>query len=230
MVFSIQNPPPPRAVQSPPPNTTTPLWQRSVVQRAVPVLRPTALVPDFTGAVSTADRDPVVPVLQNLDCLYSPPRTPSSSPPACCHHGIRGLSAVRHALRPRQPGAPSPVESGRDRCADRGPGRPGEALTQTKPNPPPPPPQEHYQYARLVRVTLGLVGTGTHGTGTTGTAAAQAAGARGDGQDTWDCAATAPPPPEPGVQQPSVTACWPLTPALNTGSVRGAARQPLPIP
>ena len=50
---------------------------------------------------------------------------------------VRGLSAVRHALRQRQPGAPNPVEPRRDGCADRGPGRPGEALTQTKPNPPP---------------------------------------------------------------------------------------------
>ena len=62
------------------------------------------------------------------------------SPSRVCHRGVRGLSAVRHALRPRQPGAPNPVESRRDGCADRGPGRPGEALTQTKPNPPPPPP------------------------------------------------------------------------------------------
>ena len=55
---------------------------------------------------------------------------------------LEELSAVRHALRPRQPGAPNPVESRRDGCADRGPGRPGEALTQTKPNPPPRPPPE----------------------------------------------------------------------------------------
>ena len=59
------------------------------------------------------------------------------SPSRVCHRGVRGLSAVRHALRPRQPGAPNPVESRRDSCADRGPGRPGEALTRTKPNPPP---------------------------------------------------------------------------------------------
>ena len=58
------------------------------------------------------------------------------SPSRVCHRGVRGLSAVRHALRPRQPGAPNPVESHRDGCADRGPGRPWEALTQTKPNPP----------------------------------------------------------------------------------------------
>ena len=59
------------------------------------------------------------------------------SPSHMCHRGVRGLSAVRHALRPRQPGAPNPVELRRDGCADRGSGRPGEALTQT--NPPPPP-------------------------------------------------------------------------------------------
>ena len=58
------------------------------------------------------------------------------SPSRVCHRGVRGLSAVRHALRLRQPGAPNSVESRRDGCADRGPGRPGEALTQTKPNPP----------------------------------------------------------------------------------------------
>ena len=58
------------------------------------------------------------------------------SPSRVCHRGVRGLSAVRHAFRSRQPGAPNPVESRKDGCADRGPGHPGEALTQTKPNPP----------------------------------------------------------------------------------------------
>ena len=55
-----------------------------------------------------------------------------------CHRGVLGLSAVRHAMRPRQPGASNPVKSRRDGCADRGCGRPGgggEGLTQTKPNP-----------------------------------------------------------------------------------------------
>ena len=61
------------------------------------------------------------------------------SPSRVCHRRVRGLSAVRHALRPRQPGAPNPVESCSDGCADRGPGCPGEAVTQTKPNQPPPP-------------------------------------------------------------------------------------------
>ena len=55
------------------------------------------------------------------------------SPSCVCHCRVRGLSTVRHALRPRQPGAPSPVESCRDRCADHGLRRPEEAL-----NPPPP--------------------------------------------------------------------------------------------
>ena len=68
------------------------------------------------------------------------PSPPPPPPAPASHRGVRGLSAVRHALRPRQPGAPNPVESRRDGCADRGPGRPGEALTQTKPNDPPPPP------------------------------------------------------------------------------------------
>ena len=54
------------------------------------------------------------------------------------------------------------------------------------------PDAELYQYARLVRVSLGLVSTGSHSTGTTGTAAAQEAGARGDGQVDGECAATAP--------------------------------------
>ena len=58
------------------------------------------------------------------------------SPSRVCHRGVWGLSAGWHALRPRQPGAPNPVESRRDGCADCGSGRPGEALTQTKPNPP----------------------------------------------------------------------------------------------
>ena len=57
------------------------------------------------------------------------------SPSCVCHRRVPGLSAVRHALRPQQPGAPNPVESRRDGCADRRPGRPGEALTQSKPNP-----------------------------------------------------------------------------------------------
>ena len=58
------------------------------------------------------------------------------SPSRVCHRGVQGLSAVRHALRPRQPGAPNTIESRRDGCADHGPGRPGEALTHTKPKPP----------------------------------------------------------------------------------------------
>ena len=68
-------------------------------------------------------------------------------PPASATAEVRGLSAVRHALRPRQPGAPNPVESRRDGCADRGPGCLGEALTQTKPKTrtqPPPPKKKGY--------------------------------------------------------------------------------------
>ena len=57
------------------------------------------------------------------------------SPSQVCHCGVQGLSAARHALSPRQPGAPNPIEFRRDGCADRGPGRPGEPLTQTRPNP-----------------------------------------------------------------------------------------------
>ena len=58
------------------------------------------------------------------------------SPSRVCHRGVQALAAFRHVLRPRQPGAPNPIASRKEGCADRGFGCPGEALTQTKPNPP----------------------------------------------------------------------------------------------
>ena len=72
-------------------------------------------------------------------------------PPACATAGFGGCQQSGMAWdsdsREQRPGAPKPVESRRYSCGDRGPGRPGEALTQTKPTPPPPP---------LARVCSGL--------------------------------------------------------------------------
>ena len=80
-------------------------------------------------------------------CCPPPPPQPKGTPAArtphtqarrylsrMCHCRVRGLSAVWDTLRPRQPGAPNPIKSRRDSCADRGSGHPGEALTQTEPN------------------------------------------------------------------------------------------------
>ena len=58
------------------------------------------------------------------------------SPSRVCHRGVRGLSAVQHALRPRQPGAPNPVESHRAMTMGLGVrGWGGGEFTSPKPNP-----------------------------------------------------------------------------------------------
>ena len=86
------------------------------------------------------------------------------------------------------------------------------------------------QYARPVRVSLGLVSTGTHSTGTTGTAAAQEAGARGDGRDDGESAATTPPTPKARSAAAECHGQLTPDPGPKHGEREGAARQPLPIP
>ena len=84
--------------------------------------------------------DPSCPA--SATSMHAPPSCPArathtgtaASPSRVCHHGVRGRSTVRQALGPDNRDSPSRV--GTKASADHGPGRPAQALTQTKPNPP----------------------------------------------------------------------------------------------